>query len=100
MTSDQGTPTARSRESGAVPMRCSDRRCFNAVRWIHFALPAACNDFVGHMPDLDPDWAARLVAQVGNYREVWERNIGSLGIRRGLNLLWTQGGLQYAPPMR
>ncbi len=44
--------------------------------------------------------AARLVVQVGNYREVWERNIGPLGIRRGLNLLWNQGGLQYAPPMR
>ncbi|BBK42744.1 amino acid ABC transporter substrate-binding protein [Allostella vacuolata] len=54
----------------------------------------------GAMLGLDADWAARLVAQVGNYREVWERNIAPLGIRRGLNLLWNQGGLQYAPPMR
>ena len=54
----------------------------------------------GKMLGLDPDWAARLVMQVGNYREVWERNIAPLGIRRGLNLLWNQGGLHYAPPMR
>lgn len=54
----------------------------------------------GRMLGLAPDWAARIVLQVGNYREVWERNIGPLGIRRSLNLLWNQGGLQYAPPMR
>ncbi len=54
----------------------------------------------GRLLGLDPDWAARLVIQVGNYREVWERNIGPLGIRRGLNLTWNQGGLLYAPPMR
>lgn len=54
----------------------------------------------GAMLGLDADWAARLVLQVGNFREVWERNIAPLGIRRGLNLPWNQGGLQYAPPMR
>jgi general L-amino acid transport system substrate-binding protein len=52
---------------------------------------------------LNNDWAARIIAQVGNYGEVYDRNIGQfsrLKIDRGLNRLWTQGGLQYAPPIR
>jgi general L-amino acid transport system substrate-binding protein len=51
---------------------------------------------------LKNDWAVQIVRQVGNYGEVFERNIGAksaLKIERGLNNLWTQGGLQYAPPM-
>lgn len=54
----------------------------------------------GRLLRTDPDWAARMVRQVGNYREIWERNFGPLGLQRGLNLLWNQGGLHYAPPMR
>jgi general L-amino acid transport system substrate-binding protein len=54
----------------------------------------------GEVLGLDSDWGARVLRQVGNYREVWERNIGPLGVQRGLNLLWNQGGLQYAPPLR
>ena len=54
----------------------------------------------GEALGLDADWGARVLRQVGNYREVWERNIGPLGVQRGLNLLWNQGGLQYAPPLR
>jgi general L-amino acid transport system substrate-binding protein len=54
----------------------------------------------GAILGLDAGWGARVVRQVGNYGEVWERNIGPLGIQRGLNLLWNQGGLQYAPPLR
>ena len=54
----------------------------------------------GEMLGLDTDWGARVIRQVGNYREVWERNISPLGVQRGLNLLWNQGGLQYAPPLR
>ena len=52
---------------------------------------------------LDDDWAYRIVRQVGNYAEVFERNVGSgspLKIERGLNALWRDGGLQYAPPIR
>ncbi|TKB08461.1 amino acid ABC transporter substrate-binding protein [Desulforhopalus sp. IMCC35007] len=52
---------------------------------------------------LDDDWAAEIIRQVGNYGEVFERNLGqasSLKIERGLNNLWNQGGLQYAPPLR
>ena len=55
--------------------------------------------------DLKPpkDWAVQIVKQVGNYGEVFERNVGmgsDLKIKRGLNALWNAGGLQYAPPVR
>ncbi len=49
------------------------------------------------------DWAYQIIKQVGNYGEIFERNIGPntpLGIERGLNALWTDGGLQYSPPFR
>jgi len=52
---------------------------------------------------LTKDWAARIVRHVGNYGEVYERNVGSgskLGIPRGLNQLWNAGGILYAPPIR
>ena len=48
-------------------------------------------------------WAYHIIKQVGNYGESFERNVGKstpLGIERGLNALWTNGGLQYAPPIR
>lgn len=51
---------------------------------------------------LTKDWAARIIKHVGNYEEVFERNLGSgspLGIPRGLNQLWNAGGIQYAPPI-
>ena len=49
------------------------------------------------------DWAVRVVRGVGNYAEVFDRNVGAhskLGIPRGLNELWNNGGIQYAPPIR
>ena len=52
---------------------------------------------------LTKDWAARIIRHVGNYGEVYERNVGAgskLGIPRGLNQLWSEGGIQYAPPIR
>lgn len=52
---------------------------------------------------LTKDWAVRIIRHVGNYGEVYERNVGSgskLGIPRGLNQLWSAGGIQYAPPIR
>ena len=49
---------------------------------------------------LDNDWLIRAVKAVGNYGEMYERNIGPLGIQRGLNAHWTKGGLMYAPPIR
>lgn len=52
---------------------------------------------------LSDDWSYNIVKLVGNYAEVFERNVGAgspLGISRGLNALWTDGGIQYAPPIR
>jgi general L-amino acid transport system substrate-binding protein len=52
---------------------------------------------------LADDWAAQAVLAVGNYSEIYERNVGTrsrLGIPRGLNQLWSQGGILYAPPVR
>jgi general L-amino acid transport system substrate-binding protein len=52
---------------------------------------------------LTKDWAARIIRRVGNYGEVYDRNIGTgskLDIPRGLNQLWNAGGIQYAPPVR
>jgi general L-amino acid transport system substrate-binding protein len=52
---------------------------------------------------LTKDWAVRIIKHVGNYGEVYERNIGEgskLKIPRGLNQLWNNGGIQYAPPIR
>ena len=52
---------------------------------------------------LSDDWAYNIIARVGNYAEIFERNVGKgspLAIPRGLNALWTQGGIQYAPPVR
>jgi len=52
---------------------------------------------------LTNDWAYNIIKQVGNYGEVFDRNVGDgspLKIKRGLNALWDKGGLQYAPPIR
>ena len=52
---------------------------------------------------LPNDWAYKVVKQVGNYGEIFERNVGKstpLKIERGLNALWKDGGLQYAMPVR
>ena len=52
---------------------------------------------------LTKDWAVRIIRRVGNYGEIYERNVGAgskLGIPRGLNQLWSAGGIQYAPPIR
>ena len=57
----------------------------------------------GEMIGLSNDWVVRIVKNVGNYGESFERNVGEgspLKIKRGLNALWSKGGLQYAPPIR
>ncbi len=57
----------------------------------------------GEELDLTKDWAVRIIRHVGNYGEVYERNVGTgskLGIPRGLNQLWNAGGILYAPPIR
>ena len=52
---------------------------------------------------LDEKWAYNIVKQVGNYGEIFERNVGKdtpLQLERGLNALWTNGGLMYSPPFK
>src|SRR5882757_10069156 len=58
---------------------------------------------LGEQLGVTKDWVVRIVKAVGNYGEVFDRNVGAgspLGISRGLNNLWNKGGLQYAPPIR
>jgi general L-amino acid transport system substrate-binding protein len=54
------------------------------------------NTFLG----LEANWAVNVIKGVGNYAEIYERNLGTLGIARGINALYTAGGLLYAPPFR
>jgi general L-amino acid transport system substrate-binding protein len=58
---------------------------------------------MGKMTGLSNEWAYNIIKQVGNYGESFERNVGlktPLGLARGLNELWSKGGLLYAPPIR
>ncbi len=57
----------------------------------------------GKLLGLDKEWAARAIKAVGNYGEIFERNVGPkspLGLPRGVNNLWNKGGIMYAPPVR
>jgi len=122
-------PEVISKEPLGPVVRQGDDDWFNIVRWTLFALvgaeelgvssksldamKASPNPAVRRLLGLEgdkgsglglpDDWAARIIAQVGNYGEIFERNVGKgspLGIERGLNRLWKNGGLQYAPPIR
>lgn len=123
-------PEIISKEPLGPAVRQGDDKWFNIVRWTLFALIGAEELGVGRdnvaalaattrNPEirrllgsegragvhlgLDPEWARRLIAAVGNYGEMFERHLGvnsRLGIARGLNRLWTKGGLHYAPPIR
>jgi general L-amino acid transport system substrate-binding protein len=122
-------PDIISKEPLGPSVRQGDSQWFTVVRWVHYALLNAeeagitqanvdkmltstnpeVKRILGKEGDfgkglgLDNDWAYRIVKQVGNYGELFERNVGSgsrLKIDRGLNKLWTQGGLQYAIPIR
>ena len=123
-------PEVISKEPLGPAVRQGDEAWFNIVRWTLFAMVNAeelgltaanveetakntknpdvarllgAEGEYGKDLKLPKDWAVQIVKQVGNYGEVFERNIGSgsdLKIERGLNALWTNGGLQYAPPVR
>lgn len=122
-------PELISKEPLGPSVRQGDARWFTIVRWVHFALLNAEElgvtqanvdemldsanpevrrllgvegDF-GNGLGLDNGFAAKMVKAVGNYGEIFERNVGSdsrLKIARGLNNLWNRGGIQYAPPVR
>ena len=108
-----------SKEPLGPVVRRGDQEWATVVRWVLFALIAAEEE--GHTPAtfanagpgapkvpplssrLSPDWYANVIRLVGNYGEIFERNVGQaspLVIERGVNALWTQGGLHYVPPLR
>lgn len=122
-------PEVISKEPLGPVVRQGDDQWFNVVKWTLFALVNAeelgitaanvdemrtgtdpnvkrllgTEGDIGVGMGLTNDWAYNIVKQVGNYGEMFERNVGKgspLGIERGLNALWTNGGLQYAPPIR
>lgn len=122
-------PEVISKEPLGPVVRQGDDEWFNVVKWSLFAMVNAeelgvTSDNVddmrenggpavkrllggegmrGDMLGLSDDWSYNIIKQVGNYGEMFERNVGSgsaLEITRGLNALWTNGGLQYAPPLR
>jgi len=119
-------PEVISKEPLGPAVRHGDDRWFDVVKWSLFAMieaeemrlgsktidqAAASKDpavqrFVGATGDigkmlgLDNRWALNIVKQVGNYGESFEANLKPLGFERGINALWTQGGLMYAPPVR
>jgi len=122
-------PEIISKEPLGPSVRKDDIPWFEIVQWTHFALVTAEEfgvtqanvdemlkspnpnirrllgvegDF-GKTMGLSNDWAYRIIKAVGNYGEVFERNVGMgspIKIKRGLNALWNKGGLQYAPPIR
>lgn len=60
-------------------------------------------DNYGSKLELAPDWVFQVIRQVGNYQDIFERNLGSqspMKLQRGLNALWSEGGILYAPPFR
>ena len=123
-------PEVISKEPLGPVVRDGDKNWEGIVRWTLFALIAAeelgitsanvaemaegsdspeINRILGSegefgaMLGLDSDWAVRAIAAAGNYGEIFAANIGEqtpIGLARGLNAQWTQGGLMYAPPFR
>lgn len=119
-------PEVISKEPLGPVVRQGDDKWFNIVKWSLYAMVNAeelgltsknidsmkgsSNPSIGRFMDgqgeklsLNNDWAYNIVKQVGNYGEAFERNVGMsspLKISRGLNALWSNGGLQYAPPIR
>ncbi len=56
---------------------------------------------MGKQLGLDDKWSYNILKQVGNYGEIYQRNITDvLGLDRGINAQWTKGGIMYAPPVR
>jgi general L-amino acid transport system substrate-binding protein len=119
-------PEIISKEPLGPMVRKGDDKWFDILRWTYFALLIAeehgftSATIDGQMGTTDPEgrrflglegdlgkalgldnkWAYNAIKQVGNAAEIWDRNMGVLGIPRGINALWNKGGLMYAPPMR
>jgi general L-amino acid transport system substrate-binding protein len=123
-------PEVISKEPLGPAVRRGDDEWFEIVRWTLFAMLEAeengltqgnvdaqkasgkdpgvqrflgVSEDTGKLLGVDKEWAYRIVKQVGNYGESFERNLGPktpIGLPRGVNNLWTKGGLMYAPPIR
>lgn len=123
-------PETISKEPLAPAVRHGDDQWFDIVTWVVTALVGAeelgvtsenieemaangspdvqrllgsSDDNTGAWMGLDQDWAARAIAAAGNYGQMWERHLGletPLEIERGLNRLYTEGGIQYAMPIK
>jgi general L-amino acid transport system substrate-binding protein len=120
-------PDVISKEPLGPLIRHGDQRFADLVRWIHFGLVNAeemeitaanvqqatqsdqrpevqrmlgRSGDLGRMLGVDNAFMANIIRVTGNYGEIFQRNLGPLGIQRGPNGLWTQGGLQYGPPFR
>ena len=119
-------PEVISKEPLGPVVRHGDDQWFDVVKWSLFAMIdaeelgltsknidkhakssnpviqrfiGATGEF-GKMLGLDKSWARNIIKQVGNYGESFERHLTPLGVERGINKLWNQGGLMYAPPLR
>jgi general L-amino acid transport system substrate-binding protein len=123
-------PEVISKEPLAVVVAKGDDGWFKVVRWVYYALLDAdelgvtqknidemvgsdnpeikrllgvSDDDFGTPVGLTKDWAYRVIKGVGNYGEMFDRNVGPntpLGLQPGLNAIWKDGGIQYAPPIR
>jgi general L-amino acid transport system substrate-binding protein len=122
-------PDVISKEPLAPAVRHGDDEWFDIVKWTVFAMIAAeekgitktnvddmrksddpeikrmlgVSPGMGKAMHLDETWAYNIIKQVGNYGEVFERTVGMaapLKLERGINALWTKGGLMYAIPFR
>ena len=120
-------PEAISKEPLGPLVRRGDWEFYNIVKWTLFGLIEAeeygvssasvdklkseskdppiqrlvgTSGDIGKGMGLDNDWLVRAVKAVGNYGEMYERNVGPIGIARGINAQWRDGGLMYAPPIR
>ncbi|KQN72701.1 amino acid ABC transporter substrate-binding protein [Devosia sp. BK] len=122
-------PEIISKEPLGPVVRSGDSQWFNLARWTYFALleaeelgvtsanvdemlgsdNPAIKRLLGVEGDfgtplgITKDWAYQIVKLVGNYAETYDRNVGPstpIGLERGLNALWKDGGIQYAPPIR
>ena len=119
-------PEVISKEPLGLMVRKGDDKFFDLVRWTLFAILQAEESGItsknveemlkstnpevkrllgtegdmGKALGVDNRWVVNILKTVGNYGEMWERNITPLGIPRGINNLWNHGGLHYPPPIR
>jgi len=121
-------PEIISKEPLGPAVRQGDDEWFNIVKWTLFAMIQAeesgitqdnleemmssddpeisrilgqeDESSIGSGLGLENDWVVNIIREVGNYGEVFERHLTPIGVPRGLNALWTDGGLIYAMPLR